>query len=196
MGSNQSEGNLDRRSFLGAGMGSLVVLAAGALAPAALAADGSAKADKADKAGSAKDSAAVDAASGASQATNKFSNMDRSEVMAAIPTMKGCVAVATTNEDGSPNLAVFIPSAVGEDYVYFGFAPNATLANLTRDKQAVVLYDEYDISVENPAQRHHGARLVVRLVDDEKTLAGLKDDLGSYGDAATVCEVVEVLPIG
>lgn len=177
---------IDRRTLVTSGMGALVVLAAGATAALA-----SEAADKGDKAAS----QAVDTASGASAATNKFKNMERDEVLAAIPTMKGLVSVATTNEDGSPNLAVFIPSAL-EDYVYFGFAPNATKANLERDKQAVILYDEYDITVENPSDRHYGARLVVRLVEDADVLAGLKEGLGSYADFATVTEVVEVLPIG
>lgn len=180
---------VDRRTFVTSGVAALAVLGMGGMGMSARAAEKSAAED-----GPAA-SDGVDATTSASVDTNKFKSMDQSTLMEEIPTMRGLVAVATTNEDGSPNLAVFIPSAVG-DYIYFGFASNATQANILRDKQAVILYDEYDLSIENPSDRHYGCRAKVRLVEDADTLAGLKDDLGSYADFATVLEVVEVLPMG
>lgn len=183
---------VDRRTFVSTGMATLAILGLGGGAASALASEKSASKD----ASAAGDSAAVDTVSTASMDTNKFKNMDQATLMTQLPTMKGLVAVATTNEDGSPNLAVFIPSATGDKYVYFGFAPNATQANLLRDKQAVLLYDEYDLSIENPSDRHYGCRAKVKLVEDADVLEGLKPDLGSYADFATVVEVVEVLPMG
>ena len=177
---------ISRRALVSGGMAALAVIGTAGLALA--------DEKKGGKATSA--SAEADTVSSASVATEKFKSMDEQKVMAAIPTMKGIVAIATVNEDGSPNLAVFIPSAVGEDFIYFGFAPNATLANLKRTKEAVILYDEYDISVDNPADRHDGARLKVELVEDEKVLDGLKDEMGDAASYATVVKIVEVLPMG
>lgn len=179
-------------------MAALAVLGMGAGSVAALASEKSASKDASKDAAmeEAKEDSPVDAVSSASADTNKFKNMDQATLMTQLPTMTGLVAVATTNEDGSPNLAVFIPSATGDKYIYFGFAPNATQANLLRDKRAVLLYDEYDLSVENPSDRHYGCRVKVQLVEDEKVLEGLKESMGAYADIATVVEVVEVLPMG
>ena len=193
-GEHTMSATVDRRTFVSSGMATLAVLGLGGGAASALASEKSASKDSAME--EAKGDSPVDAVSSASTDTNKFKNMDQATLMTQLPTMTGLVAVATTNEDGSPNLAVFIPSAVGEKYIYLGFAPNATQANLLRDKQAVILYDEYDLSIENPSDRHYGCRAKVKLVEDAKVLEELKPDLGSYADFATVVEVVEVLPMG
>ena len=186
--------SVNRRAFVTSGMAALAVLGMGAGSVAAFASEKSASKDSAME--EAKGDSPVDTVSSASTDTNKFKNMDQATLMTQLPTMTGLVAVATTNEDGSPNLAVFIPSATGEKYVYFGFAPNATQANLLRDKQAVLLYDEYDLSIENPSDRHYGCRAKVKLVEDPEVLEGLKADMGAYADIATVVEIVEVLPMG
>ncbi len=73
-----------------------------------------------------------------SKTTNLYTNLDQPALMEAIRQYQGVCTVSTVNADGTPNLAVFVPGAVGDEYVVFGWAENATKANVLRDKKAVM----------------------------------------------------------
>lgn len=140
-------------------------------------------------------STAADQVSTPSQTTNLYTNLDQPALMEAIRQYQGVCTVSTVNADGTPNLAVFVPGAVGDEYVTFGWAENATKANVLRDKKAVMSYDIPDLTAEEKDGRHTGAIVKLELVEDEDIIAQAKAD-GSMAEYGVLLKITEVLPIG
>jgi hypothetical protein len=142
----------------------------------------------------------VDVVVAASAATNLYTNLDQAALLAAIGRYQGVCTVSTVNADGSPNLAVFVPGAAGPNHVMFGWAGNATKANVLRTRQAVMSYDVVNLGAETKEARHQGAIVRLVLEDDpaalEQIRASLPEAYQSGFDAYTVLRIVEIRPIG
>ena len=137
----------------------------------------------------------TDQTSTPSKTTNLYTNLDQPALMEAIRQYQGVCTVSTVNADGTPNLAVFVPGAVGDEYVVFGWAENATKANVLRDKKAVMSYDIVNLAAEEKPARHTGAIVKLELVEDEKVLEEQKAE-GAISDYSVLHKITEVLPIG
>ena len=55
--------------------------------------------------------------------------------------MEGIFVLATTNEDGSPDAAIFVPRLLDETHLIMFLAPNRTRQNLERTGQAWGVYE-------------------------------------------------------
>lgn len=143
----------------------------------------------------------IDGMTGASNETNLYHNYNKEELKAAISGYKGTCFFTTTNEDGSPRAAIFVPGFAGDDYVFFGWAGNETKTNFLREKRAEFIYYVKDTSLESTdKKRHQGARVVVTLVEDEAVIAELRETIPEasleYFNISTVCKIEKILPLG
>ncbi|WP_040210163.1 hypothetical protein [Clostridium polynesiense] len=110
---------------------------------------------------------------------------------------EGSVTIATTNPDGSPNLAVAVPGAINDKYLVMGLAPNQTLENFKNHKIGVISYYIYNPAAQEKNDRNKGARLVVKMVEDKDTKEKLKKEAGEKAnDNSLFLEIVEVKPLG
>lgn len=188
---------LDRRSLIGT-VGMLGMVGGLALAGGRALADG--PADDEAAAAPADEGAGVtrwvDAVSSASVSTNVYTNLTEDELYEAINSYTAECMFATTNEDGTPNLAVFAGGyALGDGYIIFNWYDNQTKANLLRTRLGMVGYDIVDLSAEEKTGRHQGALVKVELVDgDEREEVAAGSDYINEGTVVT--KVVEILPIG
>lgn len=144
----------------------------------------------------------VDAVSTPSIATNLYTNLDKAAVFTAIQQYKGVCVVATVNADGTPNIAQFVPGALGDSHIMFGWAPSSsgTKDNFLRNGEAMMLYDVVNLAGETKEERHQGAKLIIVPETDETVIAKLTEDLPQESKerlaSAVICKVVEVLPLG
>jgi len=123
------------------------------------------------------------------------SSLTGTKLMDAISGRKGATTVATTNEDGTPNIATVIPGVAGENHLMFGISPNQTSANMKERKLAVLTVYIYTPSAVEKADRNIGARVILKLVEDPIKLNELM--LKTKGTASTIyMEIVKVLPLG
>ena len=138
----------------------------------------------------------TDAVTTASVYTNLYTNMDQATVLNAISQYIGVCNVSTVNADGSPNIAIFVPGVADDSHVMFGWADNATKANVMRDKVAVMTYNVADPSAETKEARYQGATLKLELEEDQEVLDAIYAANENITDAYTIMRIVEVLPIG
>ncbi len=108
---------------------------------------------------------------------------------------KVTVGIATTNADGSPNLAVAIPG-ITEDgkYLKLGLADNRTKTNLTERKLVVVMFYEYNPTAVEKTDRNKGCRVVASYVGEEENTR-LNNEANAKNPSLFL-EIVEILPIG
>lgn len=119
------------------------------------------------------------------------------------PSTFGAVSVATTNEDGSPNLATIVPSLVDEEkgYMIMAFGgDSSTKINITERKLAVLGIFKHTPDSENKQDRNQGARIVLEYVDNqENVIKELIEDSKideESASSAVVLKIVKVLPLG
>ena len=144
----------------------------------------------------ANESANIDSISSASVAQfYESSSIKGEELMNAINERSGAVAIATTNEDGTPNIATIVPSAVDENTLMFQFADNQTKVNLEERDLAVLSYYIYMPEAEEKADRNSGARLILKLITDEAKISELSTK-AEAPEGVTFMEIVKVLPLG
>ncbi len=140
----------------------------------------------------------IDSISAAS--TNQYyeqSSLTGEELMTSIANREGAVAVATTNPDGTPNIATVIPGVASDKHLAFGIVPNQTTNNLFGNKVAVMSYYLYEAQEEDKFERNKGARLVLQLVEDEATIKELREkNAETTSDNSIFVEIVKVLPLG
>lgn len=119
------------------------------------------------------------------------------------PSKFGAVTVSTTNEDGSPNVAVIIPGLVDEENQYllmtFG-TEGSTYKNLKERKLGIVTVFQQNPDAEDKAQRNLGMRVIVEAVENQDKAL---DDLISAGKLkqenkaqAIVLQIKKVIPLG
>ena len=97
-------------------------------------------------------------------------------LMEAINSYAGFYAVATVNEDGTPNLAFFVYGCVKvEDkyYISLGIAENQTRENILRTGEAVAMYGAVPAADSGMPYAVAGARMTLKLVTDEALLSQL-----------------------
>ena len=140
--------------------------------------------------------AEVDAVSTPSNYTNKYTNLDQAAVMDAIAAYSGVSVVATTNADGTPNIAILTPGTAGDSHIVFNLAPNTSKENILRDKVAEMIFDQNNPAAETKEERHKGAMLRLELEEDQAVIDELADGNDYINDGSLVCRVVEVLPVG
>lgn len=138
----------------------------------------------------------ADTAATASATTGLYTNLDQAALLEAIGQFKGLCNVSTVNEDGTPNIAIFVPGVADDSHIFFNWADNATKANVLRDKTAIMSYDIADPTAEDKSGRHSGAVVKLALEEDADVLAQLKESNESVSDASVVLKIVEVLPVG
>ena len=98
------------------------------------------------------------------------------DLMNAINSYAGSYAVATVNEDGTPNVAYFIYGCVKvEDkyYISLGIAENQTRLNVLRTGEAVAMYAAAPDPASGMPYAVAGARMTLKLVTDEALLQQL-----------------------
>ena len=78
-----------------------------------------------------------------------------------------------------------------------GISQNQTLENLKRNKIAVVSFYQYDANATDKLERNKGARLVVRVIEDQAKIDELKSKTeGKSNENTTFFEIVEIKPLG
>lgn len=132
-----------------------------------------------------------------SAATGKFTTLEGDVLKASMGKVEGLSVVATVNEDGTPNAAVFVPMMVDDEHVVMTLAANRTRENIERTGQCVIVYDVVDSSAAEKAERHKGARMRCELVasDSEEfdRVAAAWPRMSPY---TLVLRVLEFMPIG
>ncbi len=113
----------------------------------------------------------------------------------AINERKGATTLATTNADGSPNLAVIVPGVADENTLMFGISENQTKVNIQERKLAVVSVYIYNPSAAEKTERNIGAKLVLKLVEDEAKIKELTEKTKAK-EGTVFMDIVKVLPLG
>ena len=134
----------------------------------------------------------------ASTYSNKYTNLSQEELLTEISRYSGVTVVATTNPDGTPNIAIFTPGAVN-DHIVFNTAPCTTMDNLRREKTAEMIFDKVNVAAETKEGRHQGAAVKIALEEDEAVINELKStEIGAayINDNTVICKIVEVMPVG
>ena len=116
----------------------------------------------------------VDAVSSASLATNKYTTFTETQLQDAVMAYQTECVVSTSNEDGTPNIAIFVPAAMIDGMIAFD-VPNPT--------------------AETKELRHQGSVVKATLVEDESVIGKLKDADEQLA-VCTFVEITELLPVG
>jgi len=138
----------------------------------------------------------VDAVSSASLATNKYTTFTETQLQDAVMAYQTECVVSTSNEDGTPNIAIFVPAAmIDGTYVAFAGAENQTKANFERAKIGMIAFDVPNPTAETKELRHQGSVVKATLVEDESVIGKLKDADEQLA-VCTFVEITELLPVG
>ena len=140
---------------------------------------------------------AVDTVTTASVA-NYYGALAGDELMEAINSNSGFYAVASVNPDGTPNIAYFIYNMrkLGDTYyIQLGINPNQTTANIDNGSALIAMYGALPAADAQLATATSGAKMVLKKVEDEATLAELLKT-APEGYTPMYYEVIETRPIG
>lgn len=99
--------------------------------------------------------------------TGKYTTLSREDLMASMRAVEGISVVATVNEDGSPNAAIFVPMMPDADHVVMTLAKNHTRENVERTGRCELVYDVANPAAPEKSERHRGARLRLELVPQD-----------------------------
>lgn len=116
------------------------------------------------------------------------------DFIAFVNERKGAVSIATTNEDGSPNLATLVPGITPDGkYLTITSAENQTIKNIEERKLAVFQFYNYQAQEEDKMKRNTGARAIVKYDADKQAelTEQYKPREGSF-----MLEIVKVIPLG
>lgn len=132
--------------------------------------------------------------------TNHFTNFTVEELGASLAKMEGIFVLATTNEDGSPDAAIFVPRLLDETHLIMFLAPNRTRQNLDRTGQAWGVYEVTHADATEKQQRYAGARMKLSLVKPEgetaEEFAQATADFPSVNPAALVLRIEQLIALG
>ena len=137
-----------------------------------------------------------DAVSSASLIFYEDSSLTGEELRQAIRDAEGSCSVATVNDDGTVNLANFVPYPAGEDHLSFTFSENVTKANLAAGRDGMVSYYIYTKDAADKNERNKGARFRIALETDQAVIDQLVAENPEIPVGATFVRVLEVLPLG
>ena len=132
--------------------------------------------------------------------TNHFTNFTVEELGASLAKMEGIFVLATTNEDGSPDAAIFVPRLLDETHLIMFLAPNRTRQNLERTSQAWGVYEVTHADATEKQQRYAGARMKLSLVKPEgetaEEFAQATAHFPSVNPAALVLRIEQLIALG
>lgn len=131
--------------------------------------------------------------------TNHFTNLSASELADALKTMDGTFVLATTNEDGTPNAAIFVPRMSDEEHLYMFLANNRSLANLKRTGRAWSIYERINHNATENKEHFAGARMALSLVDPTRDAAEFKAataNLAKIPPAIVVLRIDRLIALG
>lgn len=137
-----------------------------------------------------------DAVSSASLIFYEDSSLTGEELRQAIRDAEGSCSVATVNDDGTVNLANFVPYPAGEDHLSFTFSENVTKANLAAGRDGMVSYYIYTKDAADKNERNKGARFRIALETDQAVIDQLVAENPEIPVGATFVRILEVLPLG
>lgn len=130
-------------------------------------------------------------------ATGKYTTLAGDALKASMAKVEGTSVVATVNEDGTPNAAIFVPMMADDTHLVMTLAANRTRENIERAGQCVVVYDAANPQAESKAERHKGVRMRCELVaaesDEYKQVAEAWPRMTPY---TLVLRVVGFMAIG
>ena len=119
------------------------------------------------------------------------------ELMNAINAFSGTYLVATTNPDGTPNMAFFVFSMVKHEdqyYLQLGLAENQSKANLAAGSEGVAIFGANpDVAAGDKPYPVAGARIFFKALEDP-SLAETLNTSGRPG--AMFFEITEIRPVG
>ena len=134
--------------------------------------------------------------SAAAEAPQQEAGASAGEVHDAVMAYQTECVVSTSNEDGTPNIAIFVPAAmIDGTYVAFAWAENQTKANFERAKIGMIAFDVPNPTAETKELRHQGSVVKATLVEDESVIGKLKDADEQLA-VCTFVEITELLPVG
>ena len=137
-----------------------------------------------------------DAVSSASLIFYEDSSLTGEELRQAIRDAEGSCSVATVNDDGTVNLANFVPYPAGEDHLSFTFSENVTKVNLAAGRDGMVSYYIYTKDAADKNERNKGARFRIALETDQAVIDQLAAENPEIPVGATFVRILEVLPLG
>ena len=137
-----------------------------------------------------------DAVSSASLIFYEDSSLTGEALRQAIRDAEGSCSVATVNDDGTVNLANFVPYPAGEDHLSFTFSENVTKANLAAGRDGMVSYYIYTKDAADKNERNKGARFRIALETDQAVIDQLVAENPEIPVGATFVRILEVLPLG
>lgn len=132
--------------------------------------------------------------------TNRFTNLNAKQLGESLAKMEGIFVLATTNEDNTPDAAVFVPRMLDEQHLVFFLAQNRSRKNLERTKQAWGVYEVSHPEAKEKQDRYAGARLKLSLVLPEgETAKEFKEatkDFAQMNPAAIVVRIEQLIALG
>lgn len=130
-------------------------------------------------------------------ATGKYTTMDMDQLKASMAKVEGLGVVATVNEDGTPNAAIFVPMMPDAQHVVLVLAKNRSRENIERTGVAELVYDVFDPAGASKADQHRGARMSLELVGrDEAEYAEVAARYDRMNDYTLLFRVANVSLIG
>ena len=129
---------------------------------------------------------------------NYYGALTGDELMNAINSYTGFYAVASVNPDGTPNIAYFVygMQKIGDVYyVQLGINPNQTTANIENGSELMAMYGTLPAADAQLMTATNGAKMVLKMVDDEEILAELLKT-APEGYTPMYYEVIETRPLG
>ena len=132
--------------------------------------------------------------------TNRFTNLNAKQLGESLAKMEGIFVLATTNEDNTPDAAIFVPRMLDEQHLVFFLAQNRSRKNLERTKQAWGVYEVSHPEAKEKQDRYAGARLKLSLVLPEgETVKEFKEvtkDFAQMNPAAIVMRIEQLIALG
>lgn len=132
--------------------------------------------------------------------TNHFTNLNAKQLGESLAKMEGIFVLATTNEDNTPDAAIFVPRMLDEQHLVFFLAQNRSRKNLERTKQAWGVYEVSHPEAKEKQDRYAGARLKLSLVLPEGETAGefeeATKDFAQMNPAAIVVRIEQLIALG
>lgn len=132
--------------------------------------------------------------------TNRFTNLNAKQLGESLAKMEGIFVLATTNEDNTPDAAIFVPRMLDEQHLVFFLAQNRSRKNLERTKQAWGVYEVSHPEAKEKQDRYAGARLKLSLVLPEgetaKEFEKATKDFAQMNPAAIVVRIEQLIALG
>lgn len=132
--------------------------------------------------------------------TNRFTNLNAKQLGESLAKMEGIFVLATTNEDNTPDAAIFVPRMLDEQHLVFFLAQNRSRKNLERTKQAWGVYEVSHPEAKEKQDRYAGARLKLSLVLPEGETARefeeATKDFAQMNPAAIVMRIEQLIALG